>query len=75
MIVSRGSFAFCTNRGLWQFRVLSFGLCNAPATFASLVDRVLSGIPRSECLVYLDDILVHGRSFQTSLEALRRVLV
>ncbi|XP_016139829.1 RNA-directed DNA polymerase homolog [Sinocyclocheilus grahami] len=71
---ARPKTAFCTSRGLWQFRVLCFGLCNAPATFARLMDRVLSGIPRSECLVYLDDILVHGSSFQASLEALRRVL-
>ncbi|KAL1272916.1 hypothetical protein QQF64_028778 [Cirrhinus molitorella] len=71
---ARPKTAFSTGRGLWQFRVLCFGLCNAPATFARLMDRVLSGIPRSECLVYLDDILVHGSSFQSSLEALRRVL-
>ncbi|KAL1280961.1 hypothetical protein QQF64_015561 [Cirrhinus molitorella] len=71
---ARPKTAFGTSKGLWQFRVLCFGLCNAPATFARLMDRVLSGIPRSECLVYLDDILVHGSSFQSSLEALRRVL-
>ena len=65
---------FCTGRGLWQFQVLRFGLCNAPATFARLMDRVLSGIPRKQCLVYLDDILAHGSSFDSALESLRRVL-
>ena len=67
---ARPKTAFCTGRGLWQFQVLSFGLCNAPDTFARLMDRVLSGIPRQQCLVYLDDILAHG----SSLESLRRVL-
>ena len=71
---SRPKSAFCTGRGLWQFKVLSFGLCNAPATFARLMDKVLAGIPRQECLVYLDDILVHGRSFEAALGSLRRVL-
>lgn len=58
---------FCTGWGLWQFKVLSFRLCNAPAIFAWLMDRVLSGVPRQQCLVYLDDILVHSSSFDSSL--------
>ena len=71
---ARPKTAFCTGRGLWQFKVLCFGLCNAPATFERLMEKVLADIPRQECLVYLDDILVHGSSFQTALGALRRVL-
>lgn len=72
---ARPKTAFCTGRGLWQFRVLSFGLCNAPATFERLMEKVLSGIPRHECLVYLNDILVHGDSFQGALGSLRQVLL
>lgn len=66
--------AFITSGGLWQFKVLPFGLCNAPATFMRLMDRTLEGIPKTECVVYLDDILTHGSSFKTALGALRRVL-
>ena len=32
--------AFVTNEGLFQFRVIPFGLCNARATFEPLMDRV-----------------------------------
>lgn len=71
---ARPKTAFCTSQGLWQFRVLSFGLCNAPATFERLIDKVLAGIPRQVCLVYLDDILAHGSSFQAALGALRLIL-
>ena len=48
--------AFVTNVGLFQFRVMPFGLCNAPATFKRLMDRVLCGMRWSRCLVYLDFI-------------------
>nr|XP_013996221.1 unnamed protein product [Salmo salar] len=71
---AREKTAFSTDRGHWQFKVLCFGLCNAPATFERLMDRVLAGVPRDECVVYLDDILVHGTSFEGALGALRRVL-
>ena len=35
--------AFVTNEGLFQFRVMPFGLCNAPATFERLMDRICVG--------------------------------
>ena len=55
--------AFCTTEGLFQFRVMPFGLCNAPVSFQRLMDLMLSGLQWSQCLVYLDDIIVLGRSF------------
>ena len=42
--------AFVTNEGLFQFRVMPFGLCNAPATFERLMDRVLCGMRWYRCL-------------------------
>lgn len=40
---------------------MPFGLCNAPATFQRLMDRVLAGMPWETCLVYLDGIIVLGK--------------
>ncbi|MDD9817374.1 MAG: RNase H-like domain-containing protein [Gammaproteobacteria bacterium] len=70
---SKEKTAFSTGRGLWQFKVMPFGLCNAPATFERLMEQVLAGLPLSIALVYLDDILVPGHSFSHQLSNLRKV--
>ncbi|UYV81700.1 hypothetical protein LAZ67_20002038, partial [Cordylochernes scorpioides] len=70
----REKTAFTTGNGLWQFKVMPFGLCNAPATFERLMETVLQGIPLETCLVYLDDIIVMGKSFEEHLINLERVL-
>lgn len=49
--------AFRTPLGHYQWRVLPFGLTNAPATFQALMDDVLRGLD-AFALVYLDDILI-----------------
>ena len=71
---NREKTAFVTQGGLYEFRVMPFGLVNAPATFEKLMERVLQRIAWSECLVYLDDILVFGLDFETTLARLESVL-
>ena len=43
--------AFMTGNGLYQFTVMRFGLCNAPATFERLMEKVMSGLPCEVCLL------------------------
>ena len=52
--------AFATHSGLFQFAVMPFGLCNAPATFERLMSQVMRGLHWKRCLVYIDDILDIG---------------
>lgn len=66
--------AFITRQGLFEFNVLSFGLCNSPSTFQRLMDLVLADLQWTTCLVYLDDIIVFGRTFQEHLVRLDGVL-
>ena len=65
--------AFCTPEGLFEFTVMPFGLCNAPATFQRLMDLVLSGLQWTECLVYLDDVIILGRNFEDHFRSLKLV--
>ena len=67
---ARAKTAFATHSGLFQFRVMPFGLCNAPATFERLMDRVLQGLRWNRCLVYLDDIISFGGTFGAALSNL-----
>ena len=67
---ARAKTAFATHSGLFQFRVMPFGLCNAPATFERLMDRVLQGLRWNRCLVYLDDIISFGGTFGATLSNL-----
>ena len=65
--------AFCSHSGHYEFQVMPFGLCNAPATFQRLMETVLAGLAREKCIVYLDDILVIGRCYEEHLENLGEV--
>ena len=65
--------AFVTHKGLFNFKVLPFGLCNAPATFERLMERVLQGLQWQTCLVYIDDIIVFGKDFRFALMHLKEV--
>ena len=67
--------AFATHSGLFQFSVMPFGLCNAPATFERLMSQVMRGLHWKRCLVYIDDILVFGHDFESALESLELVLI
>ena len=51
---------FVTQYGLFEYTVLSLGLCNAPSTFQCLMNVVMSGYIDDFVLVYLDNILVYS---------------
>ena len=66
--------AFRTSSGqLFEFNQVPFGLCNAPATFSRLMDRVLAGLHWETCLFYLDDIIVFSSTWEEHLAWLREV--
>ena len=58
-----------------MFKVMCFGLKNAPSSFSRLMEIVLRQLQNDKCLVYLDDNIVLGENFEAALENLRAVFV
>jgi hypothetical protein len=52
--------AFRTRYGLFQYRVLPFGLTNGPATFQSYINDALRDLLDVICTAYLDDVLIYS---------------
>ena len=66
--------AINTPFGHFQFRVMGFGLTNAPATFQSLMNSILQPYLRRFVVVFLDYILIFSKSWQDHLEHIQTVL-
>ena len=60
-------------KGLFQFRVMPFGLHSAPATFQRLLDSVIGPALEPNVFVYLDDIVIVSRTFKEHLTLLADV--
>jgi transposase InsO family protein len=69
----RKKTAFITKYGLFHFVKMAFGLCNAPATYARIMNLVLRGLTWDIVLAFLDDILVLGKSYSEHLTNLASV--
>jgi hypothetical protein len=62
--------AFKTRYGTFQFLVVPFGLCNAPATFQRTMDFLLQEL-REFCRAFVDDILVNSENTEEQVVYLR----
>jgi hypothetical protein len=64
--------AFICHRGLYQFKVMPFGLCNAGATFQRIMELVVEGLTNTT--VYIDDILIYSKTFEEHMKHIKAVL-
>ena len=63
------------NLGFYEFTRMPFGLGNMPAmTFQRLMQNTLGEMNLTYCIIYLDDVIVYGRTEEEHLERLRIVL-
>ena len=61
-----------THRGLYQYNRLPFGISSAPAIFQRTIENILQNLPHT--CVYLDDILVTGKTESEHIQNLEEVL-
>ena len=60
--------------GFYQYERLPFGLCNAPATYQRMMEQVLDDLNNNVCHIYLDDVIIVGKSFEEHLDRIQQVL-
>ncbi|XP_034202236.1 uncharacterized protein LOC117617090 [Prunus dulcis] len=62
--------AFITDKGLYCYNVMPFGLKNAGATYQRLVNKIFAGYIGNIMEVYVDDMLVKSRTAEDHLQNL-----
>ena len=71
---SQEKSAFGVMGGLFQFKVMPFGLANAPSCFQRLMEQVFVGLIGKFVFIYLDDILIASETWDEHLIHLEQVL-
>jgi len=67
--------AFCTPDGIFEYLGMSLGLKNAPATFQRLMSEIFEDMINKSCMIFIDDLLQWGDSFEDYERNLRALLV
>ena len=60
--------------GTFTFRRMSFGLCNAPATFQRCMMSIFSNLVKEVMEIFMDNFSVYGSSFKDCLKNLETIL-
>ncbi|KAK3553382.1 hypothetical protein QTP70_003555 [Hemibagrus guttatus] len=65
--------AFLTTRGHYEYRVMPYGLANAPAVFQSFINEIFRDIMNKYVVAYIDDILIYSKSVEEHQSHVRTV--
>ncbi len=69
----RPKTAFLTRSGQYQFKVMSFGLNNAPATFQRLMNKFLRQYIGKFVQVYLNDVIIYSNDLNEHKKHIKAV--
>jgi hypothetical protein len=72
-VKDREKTAFNTREGKFQWKVTPFGLCNAPASFQTFMNRILRPFLGKFIVVYLDDIVIYSDNEKDHIRHLTKV--
>ncbi len=66
--------AFSTTSGLYEYRVMPFGLANSPSVFQSFMNNIFRDMLDRWVIVYIDDILIYSNTREEHIHHVRSVL-
>ena len=61
--------AFVTPDGLYQYKVMPFGMKNSPATFQRLINMIITGL--DNCKAYIDDAIIYSEEWDQQIKTIR----
>ena len=61
--------AFVTSDGLYQYKVMPFGMKNSPATFQRLINGLISDL--DGCKAYIEDAIIFSDEWKQHLDTIR----
>ena len=69
-----GKTAFHIRYGQYEYKVMPFGLVNAPTTFQSIMNKILREFLDHRVVVYLDDVLIYTENMKDHIKLVQMVL-
>ena len=77
IMMDEGSKQYTTftvgNFGFFKCKRMPSGLCNAPATFQTLMQSCLGELNLTYCLIYLDNVIFYAKEEEEHLDRLRTI--
>ena len=59
--------------GFYEYNRMPFGLTNSPATYQRLMENCLADLNMKICCIFIDDVIIFGRTYEEHLENLKLV--
>ena len=73
LVEDREKTAFVTERGIYCFKGMPFGLKNAGETYQRLINKMLEDLIENMMEVYIDDMCIKSKKKESHIEHLTRV--